>query len=357
MKIFRTYASLAAAALMLAVRAEAEPPTLEARFEPQSIEVGDRFDYILDIDKDLVQEIGLPDFSQDSGEDSPFELVKEFAIDTLYRDGRHLRLRKRYRLAAFDTGQVHLRPAITYYDKNIEGDTIYAPDTITLSIARYEDLDTLFFLRADSLTMQVKVDSTLTMQKLRRQGVETQKKMPFKFREIQDYAIYGAIAAVILALLVWLGIYLWRRYAGRLGRVLKPAPPLPPHVVANKALEELHNRKLWQNGKYKLYYTSLTSILRIYIAGRYGIGALEMTSDEILSALRDVEGISAKSMMDLSAILRQADMVKFAKAEPDAEENEQNYLRAYYFVEETKHVEPEAVEGKQEITIRTKIDD
>jgi len=355
MKIIRKYA-LAAAAAASTVAATAAPPTLEARFEPQQIEVGDSFDYILDIDKDLVQELGLPDFRQQQG-DSPFELVKDFPVDTLYRDGRHLRLRKRYRLAAFDTGDVRIRPAITYYDKNIEGDTIYAPDSITLSIARYEDLDTLLFLRVDTMAMGIKVDSTLTMQKLRRSGVETQKDMPFRFREIQDYVIYGAIAAVILALLVWGGIRAWRRWGGRLGRALKPAPPLPPHVVANKALEELHNRKLWQNGKYKLYYTSLTSILRIYIAGRYEIGALEMTSDEILAALRDVDGISAKSMMDLSAILRQADMVKFAKAEPGAEDNEQNYLRAYYFVEETKHIEEEAVEGKEEITIKTKIDD
>lgn len=356
MKIIRKYASLAAAAATLTAAATAAPPTLEARFEPQQIEVGDSFDYILDIDKDLVQGLGLPDFGQPQ-QDSPFEMVKEFPVDTLYRDGRHLRLRKRYRLMAFDTGDVRMLPAITYYDKNIEGDTIYAPDSITLSIARYEDLDTLLFLRADSATMSIKVDSTLTMQKLRRSGVETQKGMPFRFREIQDYAIYGAIAVVILALLIWLGIRAWRRWGGRLGRVLKPAPPLPPHVVANKALEELHNRKLWQNGKYKLYYTTLTSILRIYIAGRYEIGALEMTSDEILASLRDVDGISAKSMMDLSTVLRQADMVKFAKAEPGAEDNEQNYLRAYYFVEETKHIEQEAVEGKEEITIKTKIDD
>ena len=48
-------------------------------------------------------------------------------------------------------------------------------------------------------------------------------------------------------------------------------------------------------------------------------------------------------------------MVKFAKAEPDAEENEENYTRAYYFVENTKLVVEEHNEGKEEITIQTKI--
>ena len=46
--------------------------------------------------------------------------------------------------------------------------------------------------------------------------------------------------------------------------------------------------------------------------------------------------------MDLTAILRVADLVKFAKAAPDAEENEACYLKAYYFVEETKLVEEDA---------------
>lgn len=43
-----------------------------------------------------------------------------------------------------------------------------------------------------------------------------------------------------------------------------------------------------------------------------------------------------KARIDLTAILREGDLVKFAKATPDAETNEAAYLKAYYFVEETK---------------------
>jgi hypothetical protein len=59
--------------------------------------------------------------------------------------------------------------------------------------------------------------------------------------------------------------------------------------------------------------------------------------------------------MALVALLRTADMVKFAKAEPEAQENEDNYLRAYYFVENTKLVDESENEGKEDITIDTKI--
>ena len=136
----------------------------------------------------------------------------------------------------------------------------------------------------------------------------------------------------------------------------RPAPKIPPHVVANKALVELGHRKLWQKGKFKAYYTALTSILRTYISGRWDIGALEMTTDEIIIALRDIEMPSA-SRTDLITILRTADMVKFAKAEPEAEENEENLSRAIYFVENTKLEDKTRYTGKQDINIETNIED
>ena len=37
--------------------------------------------------------------------------------------------------------------------------------------------------------------------------------------------------------------------------------------------------------------------------------------------------------------MRDADLVKFAKATPEAEDNELAFDKAYYFVEETKPVE------------------
>ncbi len=62
---------------------------------------------------------------------------------------------------------------------------------------------------------------------------------------------------------------------------------------------------------------------------------MEMTTDEILGALRPLD-LPDKARMDLTAILHDGDLVKFAKATPDAETNENAYLKAYYFVEETK---------------------
>lgn len=193
------------------------------------------------------------------------------------------------------------------------------------------------------------------MEYLDDEGLYEQKHLPFVFAEIRDYAIYGTLIAIVLALVLWLVFNLVQRFRERRAAFEPSVPKLPPHVVANKALVELSHRKLWQNGKFKQYYTALASILRVYISERWSIGALEMTTDEIISALLDVD-MPVASRSDLVAVLRTADMVKFAKAEPDAEENEAAYTRAYYFVENTKLLVAEDMEGKGEITIETKIE-
>ena len=63
--------------------------------------------------------------------------------------------------------------------------------------------------------------------------------------------------------------------------------------------------------------------------------------------MRSVE-LPDKARMDLTTILRDADLVKFAKFTPEAEQNEEDYNRAYYFVEETKPMEQQPNEEEHE---------
>jgi len=172
-------------------------------------------------------------------------------------------------------------------------------------------------------------------------ALKPQRTLPLRAEEITGYLFGGLFLLLNLAALLFALRYHLSKRGKHLSDLFKPAPPAPPHVEAIRALEGLHNQKLWQNNKHKAYYSGLTDILRRYLAGRYGIGALEMTSDEIIETMRPEE-LPDKARMDLTAILRDADLVKFAKATPEAEQNEADYLKAYYFVEETKPVEEEA---------------
>ena len=365
-------------AMLLSGVAMAEVPTISARFSKDSLEVGDVVEYTIDIETDRAIEIGLPDFdgnlspkqlkerakaklkmsTYEEYDEDVFELIEEYPLDTLSDEGRRLTLRKRYLLAVMETGDIPIRPSIIYFDKNREHpDTLISDQTLVLSVARYMELDTTLFLKADPTQQQgFGVDNELANTMLKDDGLYTQKNLPFIFSEIRDYTIYGVIALIILSLVAWYAVwYMRNKWQGRV-REVKPAPKLPPHVVAIKALDELRNRKLWQNGKHKLYYSTLTEILRLYIEGRWNVGALEMTSDEIITALRDVD-IKHDSRSNLITILRTADMVKFAKALPEAEENEQLFTYAYYFVENTKSVTAEHNEQKRDITFETKIEE
>ena len=310
---------LFAIALLLlagATAAAQQTPRVTAHVEPDSIAIGDRFDYVIDVEKDLVQVVEFPEFEDPKGQ---IELVESLPIDTLERDGRHLKLRKRYRLAAFDEGHYNLGTAhVLYADKNIL-DTLSSRDSIYLKVGTFE---------IDSTSQSI-------------YDVKDLHNLPFRLGEIRTYLIWGAAALLLLAAAAW-GLMRWLRSRGkRIGDLFRPAPPLPPHVATIQALEALHNQKLWQNNRHKQYYSGITDILRTYIAARWEIGAMEMTSDEIIAAMQPVE-LPDKARMDLTAILRVADLVKFAKAAPEAEENEACYLKAYYFVEETKLVEEDA---------------
>ena len=316
--------------LLATLTGSAQEPVIRASIEPDSIRIGDCFTYTIEVERDLAQVVLFPKIGDEkpSKGSADIALVEELPIDTLSHEGRRLHLRKRYRLQAFDEGIISMgRGAVIYADKNII-DTLYGGDSLTLWVE----------------VMQI--DSAAMAAGLR--DLKPQQKMPFKVGEVSGYVGWS-----LLVLLLLLGsLYLLKRYlearGKRLSDLFKPTPPLPPHVVAIRALEELHHRKLWQNGKFKSYYSELTDILRTYLAGRYGVGAMEMTSDEILEAMRHLpeEELPKKASMDLCSILREADLVKFAKAEPSADENELAYTRAYYFVEETKLQEETPSEGE-----------
>ena len=211
----------------LAARAQ-NTPTVTARVEPDSIMIGDRFDYIIDVEKDLVQVVEFPEFDPRDGK---IELVENCPVDTLERDGRHLKLRKRYRLAAFDEGKYNLGAAqVLYADKNIL-DTLRSRDSVYLEVATFQ---------SDSTSQSI-------------YDLKPQKNLPFRFLEIKGYVTWG----ILILLLLLAGAYALHCWLARRGKgfgdLFKPAPPLPPHVAAIQALEALHNQKLWQNNRHKQY--------------------------------------------------------------------------------------------------------
>lgn len=110
--------------------------------------------------------------------------------------------------------------------------------------------------------------------------------------------------------------------------------PLPPDELAIKKLNELKQKKLWQNGMEKQYHVELSEIIREYIEGRFKVKALEQVTDQTLSELRFL--VSTELLAILKQILSLSDLVKFAKLQAQQGENELSLSNAYEFVNQTK---------------------
>ena len=127
---------------------------------------------------------------------------------------------------------------------------------------------------------------------------------------------------------------------------------MPPFEEAIQKLQQLDEKLLWQNNQIKEYYSELTEIVRGFIERELKVPALESTTDELIDILTDFNDSKAisttkETIKKLRDLLREADLVKFAKSKPMSEQIEANRIDAEEVVTELK---PEA---KEEPEIKT----
>ena len=154
---------------------------------------------------------------------------------------------------------------------------------------------------------------------------------------------WGIFRWVLLAvLLVGVGIagyylitYLQRRKLEEAGNEVVTEPLRPAEEVALEKLDAIKEKKIWQQGQVKEYYTQLTDVVREYIARRFEVSSVEQTSDETLRDIRPLLSERKDLYDQLRKMLTLADLVKFAKWSTTPDENELSLRNAYTFVKET----------------------
>ncbi len=155
---------------------------------------------------------------------------------------------------------------------------------------------------------------------------------PYTLRDFLPWILL-LLGIALLALLGW--YYYQSRKKKKPLIKLTLRQPKPAHVLALEQLEELKLKQLWQKGQVKEYYSKLTDILREYFAARFGVNAAEMTSDEIIMAMKDHLS-DAERLKNLRKVLQLSDMAKFAKARPLDAENEISFMLSAAIVNSTK---------------------
>lgn len=292
-------------------RLSAEEPVrlVGASFVPSKVLLGDHFELVMEVEADKNYGVAFPEITPDFTE-GRIELLADGPIDTLSREGEAYHLRKNYRMICFEPANYRIDSLGVLYTDGVTIDTLFAAEPLELTVE---------LMPVDTAQKSI-------------YDIKQPLKTPLVVEEFGGYVMAGIFLGALVASIVWLIANRRRRE-----RVAEELPKEPAHVIAIRSLEILANQKLWQNGKIKEYYSRLTEILREYLSGRYGTGAMEMTTEEIVAAMREL-GLNTSHVARLAALLVESDLVKFAKHTPTEEVHENSYNVVYYFVEETKEV-------------------
>jgi len=126
---------------------------------------------------------------------------------------------------------------------------------------------------------------------------------------------YWILGAITLAVLVAAALYFLKRKKPLIPQAKEDKIKLSPYEQARQSLVQLKKEQWPENGEWKKYYSELQDILRVYVQRRYGVGALQKTTSELLIQLRGA-GITEDPLSRIAESLRIGDAVKFAKYEP-----------------------------------------
>lgn len=288
--------------------AMAQSFTVNSELDSASIQIGEQARLRLTIAQPTNLEVTVPILSDTITKG--IEIVEAFKADTISLGNDRIEVICDYLITSFDSG-FYFIPTYAYA---AAGDTLYT-QPLGLSVT--------------TVTVNPESDDINTIKPI--------MSAPFYWSELLTWVGYGVLILLLLAAIVFVLLkYVLKK---KVPFISEPEEPvIPPHIVALARLEEIKNEKVWQSGNIKAFYTDVTDVVRVYLEGRFGINAMELTSDEIVALVKKEPELE-QVRKQLRSLLELADLVKFAKMVPLENENESSLLIAFDVVEKTKPVE------------------
>ena len=317
LKVISVRMLLLAVCLLTGITAGAQQTLIDVKVDTADILIGQQTTLHVTVTTDPNRRIiiPLPGDTLMTG----VEVLSVSDADSTIADGR-LIIRRDILVTSFDSSLYLLPPFVA-----IDGSDTIESDQVALKVS----------------TVPVDVDNPEQFY-----DIKDVWKPPFVLADYYPW-IFGILTALFIICVIG---YLVQRYRRHRSEVpVKPAEPeLPPYEVAIRELDSIKDQKLWQQGLNKEYYTQVTDTLRRYISRRYGVNAMEKTSEEILAIIE--RETDERTVYDtLRQVLRLSDYVKFAKLHPLPDENDESMRNAYLFVNQTKRTEaPQADEPTTE---------
>ena len=279
----------------------AQSPRIRTELDTALVSVGGRMEFTVRVEHDPAAIVVWPD-SLDLGS---VEVLGAEILPPANEGGRSV-TGARFTLAAFELGDIE----IPSFDIRVEG-----PDgsSTTLSTNPY-------LITVQSVGLDEGGDI---------RAIRGPLGIPLS-------VIYVLPWVLLLALLVGLGYWLWRKR-----RPVEASPrrsvviPRFPHEDAYEALDRLRGSDLVERGEIKEYHIIASEIIRTYVEGRYGIYALEMTTGEVIEGLWG-RGVPEDAVQTFGRFASRCDLVKFAKLWPAPDACRDSLEAARAFVDQTR---------------------
>ena len=256
---------------------------VETKIDVTKNKIGAQFYLTLKTNVDTLAKVVFPT-SKNFGK---MEVIRSYVIDTIKLGDRY-ELIKKYGVTQFDSGK-YVIPSL----KVLINNKAFATDSLLVEVSNVQ-VDTL-------------------RQKLF--DIKPIVEVPYELSYFWQYVLIILLILGIGALIYWL----IKKYQKKKVEVVEELKS--PIERATILLKTLEKKELWQKGAVKEYYSELTDIARNYIEEAIEIPAMESTTSELILALRAASikkkmTLSAETLENLERVLKQADLVKFAKSKP-----------------------------------------
>lgn len=267
--------------LLLSTAVFAQQKQLITSIDTTKNKIGAEFKLTLKTNVDTLSKVVFPNVKNFG----PLEVIYSYPTDTILKNDRY-ELVKKYGLTQFDSGRYTI-PSI----KVLINNKAYLSDSIQVEVANVV--------------------------------VDTLKQKMFDIKDIVPanessdwwkYVLFVLLVAGIAAFIYW---YVKLRQK----KVIEEEIYKTPIEKATSLLNTLEKKELWQKGEIKEYYSQLTDIVRNYIEEAIEIPAMESTTSELIEGLQMASKkkkmkLSKETFDNLLTVLKQADLVKFAKSKP-----------------------------------------
>jgi hypothetical protein len=252
-------------------------PSVTVSVDKNTILLGEPFLLIVEvrIPEKTGTRFGLPDTI------THFELLEEPAIDS-FRENGVATFKGRYKLTSFDSGRWVI-PSFPV-SASVKSDTI--------------GIDVVF----SAFNPEQPYHDIKDIIEVTPQG--------------KKYRWWYAAAGVLV--LAAAAVYFFRKE--KTIPVVKPVLHMDPYAEALHQLEQLRENR----PDSKAYHSALTNIFRLYVFRKKGILSLQKTTDDLILPLKNL-GLPKEDFERLTRSLRLSDIVKFAKFNPTAAENEKSF--------------------------------